>query len=75
MTTENVATEQRDSAREVYGSVAGNRWIQLSVRCHRDDRHLQLSICLHALYAGHETDIHGSALREDSGHILGFYSV
>ena len=29
MTTETVATEQRDSAREVYGSVAGNRWIQL----------------------------------------------
>ena len=29
MTTEIVATEQRDSAREVYGSVAGNRWLQL----------------------------------------------
>jgi MFS transporter, OFA family, oxalate/formate antiporter len=29
MTTESVTTEQRDSAREEYGSVAGNRWIQL----------------------------------------------
>lgn len=29
MTTGIVATEQPDSARELYGSIAGNRWIQL----------------------------------------------
>jgi len=29
MTTGIAATEQRDSAREAYGSIAGNRWVQL----------------------------------------------
>ena len=29
MTTGLVATEQQDSARELYGNIAGNRWIQL----------------------------------------------
>jgi len=29
MATTTVAPEQRDTAREVYGSIAGNRWIQL----------------------------------------------
>ena len=38
----------------------------VGVRHHRDDRHIQLSVCLHTLYAGHETDLHGRTLRENS---------
>ena len=54
------------------------RWKPLDpvdLRHRRDDRHLQLSVCLHPFYPRHETNIYRGALRENSGHILGLYSV
>jgi hypothetical protein len=66
------------TTRQCEGSLRQHCWKPVDpayMRHNRDDRHLQLSICLYALYARHETDIYGSTLRENSGSVLGFYSV
>ncbi len=66
------------TTRQREGSIRQHCWKPVDpagVRHHRDDCHLQLSICFYALYARHEGDIYGSALRKNSGGVLGFYSV
>ena len=73
-----MATNVTSFVRVAEARRSADRWKPVDsagMRHRRDDRHLQLSVCLHAFYPGHETNIYRGALRENSRDILGFHSV
>jgi hypothetical protein len=75
MATQILVPSQRDSAKEAYGSIAGNRWIQLVCGI------IAMIVISNYQYAftlftpGHETDVPRSALRENRSGVLRFHSV
>ncbi len=75
MSNESVTIEQKDIAREAVRQVRRKPVDPVGVRRRRDDRHLQLPVCLHAIYARHETELSGSSLRENSRDFFSFHPV
>ena len=56
MTTESMAASQRDIAKETHQRYSWEPMGTADMWHRRNDRNLQLSICLHVIYAGHEIE-------------------